>query len=81
MKVWSLMWGNFISNVVSSGMSAQSLLFNLYYALYAVCLMNYLVVWWTTYSFDVDPRKQDKQLGFKQSDLYTYCRMDIFWYY
>ena len=58
-KVWGRIWTTFIMNS-SNGMSAVTDIFGLYYALFAVCMCNYLVIWWTTDSHDVDQRKDEK---------------------
>ena len=79
-KVWNRMWTIFLLNA-NNGMSAVTDLTGMMYALYPVCFMSFLVVWWNTDSHDVDQRIPDKRQDFKQSDLYRYCRDDIFKFY
>ena len=79
-KVWNRMWTIFLLNA-NNGMSAVTDLTGLMYALYAVCFMTFLVVWWNTDSHDVDQRIPDKKQDFKHPDLYKYCRDDIFKFY
>mmetsp|Transcript_36145 Transcript_36145/g.44087 ORF Transcript_36145/g.44087 Transcript_36145/m.44087 type:complete len:140 (+) Transcript_36145:1385-1804(+) len=60
-----------------NGMSAVNDLDSLMLALFAVCFVNYYITAWQTASFDVDQRLKEKDLPFKTSDLYAYCRRDI----
>jgi len=66
-------WG--INSV--NGMSAMSNLFGLYYALFAVSMCNYLIVFWIVDSHDIDQSKDVKSLPFRVSELYAYCRSEI----
>jgi len=62
-------------------MSAVSDLFELFHALYTVCFCTFLLLWWGTDSKDVNQSLDEKKLGFRLSDLYNYCRNDIFNFY
>lgn len=58
-------------------MSGTSDIFGLYFALFAVNLCTYLIVWWIADSKDVDQKVDETKLKFKVYDLYNYCRNDI----
>ena len=75
-KIWDPIWQVWVING-TNGMSCVTYLESLYYALYAVVLMNYQIVWWNTHNTDVDPIIEEKALPFRYSDLYAYCRKDF----
>ena len=80
MKIWNRMWVVWVING-NNGMSAVSDIDGLFYALFAVCFMNYQFVNWNTVNTEVSPHIDENQLPFKNSDLYSYCRKDIKQYY
>jgi phospholipid-transporting ATPase len=68
----------------ANGMSAENPQDSLLFALYNVCMTNFLVSWWCAFNHDVDQSKfkySDAKLNYRTSEFYTLCRKEMSEYY
>ena len=80
LKISNFIWYTWMIGA-EDGMSGYTHFAGLYLALCSTALMNYQSVWWNTHNTDVNPHTNVKDLPFKYSDLYAYCRNDIIFCY